>query len=120
MRALVRLVASVVVAVSVLVATAPHATGQFFFTGNTLMENCRAGVQDKVANLIDFGACTGYILAVTDVLAANKGVCLHAGVTMAQIRDFVVKWLEANPQKRHLAAHGLVAQAMSEAFPCKN
>ncbi len=34
--------------------------------------------------------------------------------------DIVVSWLEAHSRRRHLAANGLVAAALSEAFPCKN
>ncbi|MCZ6606103.1 MAG: Rap1a/Tai family immunity protein, partial [Alphaproteobacteria bacterium] len=40
-------------------------------------------------------------------------------VPIRQLTDVVKKWLEDHPAVRHYPARGLVAQALSEVFPCK-
>lgn len=88
-----------------------------FYSGNELLEMCR----DK--NIVDPVRCTGYISGVADALSspyvARYRVCRPKEVTVGQVRDIAVAWLEANPSKRHYAAITLVALALSEAFPCK-
>ena len=117
MRSLVHLVVSVAVVTSALVGATAHADS--FYSGNRLLEKCQADESD-----VAWGLCTGYIVGISDVLGADNAVngyraCQpHDGIT-SQFRDVVVKWLEANPQKRHFAATGLVAEALSKAFPCR-
>ena len=69
--------------------------------------------------------CSGYIAAITDAAAWGPpwGVygyilCPRDTVTLAQMTDVVVRFLAAHPERRELGAAGLVAQALSEAFPC--
>jgi hypothetical protein len=40
-------------------------------------------------------------------------------VTAGQAADVVKQWLERYPQHRDLPAMGLVASALSQAFPCR-
>ena len=39
-------------------------------------------------------------------------------ITYRQISDVVQKYLDANPQKRHEPANGLIRTALIESFPC--
>lgn len=61
---------------------------------------------------------------VWDAETRNKGdrrrACVpKKGVNIGQLADVVVQWLQTNPQARHYAAAGLVAEAVSKAFPCR-
>jgi len=83
--------------------------------GNQLLAKCQGDTTNR-------GFCFGYVEGVTDALddpVEGFRACTPAGVTAGQVQDVVIAWLKANPTQRHLAAHSLVALALSEAFPCK-
>ena len=87
------------------------------YSGNTLLDRCNDNEN------VSWGACLGYITAVSDVLnggdvIAGWKACNPKNVTPGQARDIVVRWLEENPKERHYSANSLVAIALSEAFPC--
>ena len=68
--------------------------------------------------------CAGFINGVVDVYGEKTTIygypaCLPLSVTVRQIRKIVVTWLEDHPEKRHLIAHGLVGEALSNAYPCE-
>jgi hypothetical protein len=69
--------------------------------------------------------CLGYILGIADIMVKSGalvdgfGACFPSDVTQGQVRDAVVTWLRANPDFRQYGATGLVAKALSEAFPCR-
>ena len=65
-----------------------------------------------------------YISGVADTTASGgviRGLknCRHTHVTVQQLGDVVVQFLQKHPELRHHAASYLVAQALSESFPCK-
>ena len=69
--------------------------------------------------------CAAYILGVTDTVSLNGGttagwrVCKPLeGVIIGQVRDIIIAFLKAHPEKRHGGAANLVVQALAEAFPC--
>ena len=113
------LIASVVVAASVL-AGADEAVG---YSGNELWADC----QNQKPVILEYATdawCASYIRAVADVMSwgdsvSSRRACFSSGIAVGQTRDVVVKWLKANPQERNLAAHSLVALALSKAFPCR-
>jgi hypothetical protein len=91
-----------------------------FKTGNQLYADCTSeeGASARVY-------CSGYIAAIADAAAWGPpwGVfgyiqCPRDTVTLGQMSDVVVRFLAAHPERRALGAAGLVAQALSEAFPC--
>jgi len=63
-----------------------------------------------------------YIVGIADALEGNVidgwRACIPQSVTQGQAKDVALKWLRAHPEKRHFAAAGLVAYALSDAFPC--
>lgn len=91
-----------------------------FDTGNRLYEDCRA------ANYFNRGYCGGYVTGIVDTLEAlqSRGVlpatalCVPEDATKGQLADVVLKYLEQNPERRHLEAGGLVPEALNRAFPC--
>ena len=98
-----------------LIAASPEA-GAGFESGTTLLEKCRGGQAEKAA-------CSGYILAVADVLAEGPHfgwrACMPDGVPAGRVEQAAVRWLGNNPQILHYAADGLIAKALSDAFPCR-
>ena len=62
------------------------------------------------------GVCFGYVAGIADILL---DVCVPAEATLVQAVDIVKQYLDRNPMKHHMAAAGLVAEALQLAFPCK-
>ena len=91
-----------------------------FENGESLFDTC-AGPGGPWRNAY----CLGYILGIADIMAKSGiqvegfGACFSSDVTQGQVRDAVVNWLRANPDSRRYGATGLVAKALSEAFPCR-
>ncbi len=68
--------------------------------------------------------CAGFLNGIVDVHGEKTTIyghraCLPLSVTVRRLREIVVTWLEDHPDKLHLVAHGLVGEALSEAFPCE-
>jgi hypothetical protein len=84
-------------------------------TGNELLVWC-----DDKTNFSHVGACLGYIEDVVDQLIEAHIVCVPSQVTVGQIPDMVVKYLEAKPELRHLPGPSLIYQAIQPIFPCPN
>ena len=88
-------------------------------TGNRLKELCN----DTDSSFYD-GACLGYIVAVGDILKDGEEdvmgfrACIPTSVEYQQSVDVVRKYLNQHPESLHYGVIGLVAHALSEAFPC--
>jgi len=73
--------------------------------------------------------CKGYAVGVTDALMAVNAMkanglaiaCIPVGEHIApeQVRDVVMQWLIAHPERRHQPAAGDALVALQAAFPCK-
>ena len=89
-----------------------------FQDGNKLYQNCAN--QDLYA---PYGACVGYVMAIVDILNYQPfnryRACTPPTVIANQAVDVAMQFLRRHPELRHYAASGLVAQALSEAFPCQ-
>lgn len=87
-----------------------------FINGNDLYRECSSDSAFKE------GICLGYIAAISDamedVYISGFRACYPTGVTTGQVTDIVRSFLKNNPAERHYRADGVVAQALSEAFPC--
>jgi hypothetical protein len=89
-----------------------------FYTGNDLLEFCAGN------NVFNQGVCVGFIIGVARAaepapLARPTLFCFPAGVSVRQLKDVAVAYLQKTPELRHLDAAGLVGTALFEAFPCK-
>lgn len=85
------------------------------FTVNDLREYCEGRVQTA-----KWGACLGYIGGTLDVYRAeHMKFCIPDGVDPQQFIAVWNKFLQKHPEKWHLTAAPLIAQAISEAFPCQ-
>lgn len=108
------------IAAVVLVITSMNAQGQEgFSSGNKLYD------QITSSNAALYAYAVGYVSAVADVGAgkgATKGgwcFTLPRDATQGQLTAIVRRFLDANPQIRHLSASDLVEAALHNAFPCQ-
>lgn len=89
-----------------------------FETGDSLVEDCLSNSPELQSH------CVGYIAAVADTLSASPIGDFHAcipggrGVSEEQLKAIVLNWLRSRAGERRFTAAGLVAEALSEAFPC--
>lgn len=93
--------------------------------GNHLYADCTAA-NSKVATdqWLMAGTCMGYLIAVMDALSLGNSIngfkaCIPSNADMNQIVDVVKNFIRDHPEKRHLMATALVAEAFSGAFPCR-
>ena len=100
-----------------------------FYNGNDLLSQCREHskfLSDREHNAYKAAACLAYMVSASDAHGAYVAwermppyFCKPDGVTQGQLTDIVIKYLEANPEKLHLSAGGLVANALYAVFPCE-
>ena len=94
----------------------PQPGSSQFYSGNDILRFCTA------SNAVDQAVCGGYIVGVSDgsvLLTGPTIICIPAGVTVKQLKDIVIAYLQRVPELRHLAAGGSVGTALFQAFPCK-
>jgi hypothetical protein len=117
-------VAALVILITIQPAFSQDRKGFGFETGNSLKTECDGGDVKTSDGPYLLGRCIGYVVGIADVMSADNDVngyraCIPTdGVTEAQLRDVVTRFLNAHPETRHLLAAGLVAQALHEAFAC--
>lgn len=63
--------------------------------------------------------CYGYILGIAAMLSDMGSVCFPAGTTHAQIRDAVVRGLQAHPEEQSQRPEILITSYLSAAYPCR-
>jgi hypothetical protein len=94
-----------------LISTSPQAA-TIFQTGNQLFARC-----GSPANAIEEMVFLGYVLGVAD--SYNEPMfCLPPTAIAKQVSDISCQYLRTHPEKRHLAGHSLVVDALRTAFPC--
>ncbi|MBC8267156.1 MAG: hypothetical protein H8E36_00210 [Rhodospirillaceae bacterium] len=84
-----------------------------YFKGNDLHKVCQSSSNEDV--------CSGYIMGIVDATAWTKAdiaFCVPKDSSLRQATDIVTKWLNENPEHRHLSAAGLVITALTLAWPC--
>lgn len=111
-------------------------------TGNELQQNCQ-GNSGELYDVRDvaFGICMGYIRGVLETqdawhneydyiqgkhpgdmwgaIAAMPIIyCIPGKVTLGQVQQIVIKYLDANPDKLHQSGQRLIGYALQSAFPC--
>ncbi|SEF15228.1 hypothetical protein SAMN05444161_9221 [Rhizobiales bacterium GAS191] len=68
--------------------------------------------------------CDGYVQGVVDTIrlggtTAFAKFCLPSGATPAEVTEIATDYLRTHPERQRLAGAQLVAEALSQAFPCK-
>ena len=104
---------------------ASPAMAEGFINGRELLGHC-VQAQDKVKTANhDAGRCFGFISGVTDlydILISEAIVkptyCPPHNVSLIQMINVVVEYLQKHPEDLHYSASSLVMGAYVEAFPC--
>ena len=95
-----------------------------FYTGDALYAQCAAKPADP-DYAVRHARCASYIIGVSDAQQAGQGagaapkVCLPETAGSPQLVTAVEAFLETHADKRPLAAHDLVVEALTAQFPCK-
>lgn len=86
----------------------------YFQTGNSVAGVCLPTSQSPS------GPCIAYVGGVVDGMLWGEPsyLCLPEGVTQGQLAAVVAKFLEDHPERMHLNAPVLIADALQGAFPC--
>ena len=112
-----RLVAmAVAIAMTCLPASAQELRA--FYTGNDLRSRC------SDTSPYQAGLCMGFVTGIADAMGiaailGGRRACIPLAATEGQALDVVKRFLEQHPAEPQEEAVSLVAQALSEAFPCK-
>jgi hypothetical protein len=94
-------------------------------SGNQLYNYCTAAyAKSPSEQWLASGTCFGYVTAVMDALSSGNPLngfkaCVPVNADMNQVVDVVKNFIHDHPEKRHLVAVGLVAEAFAAAFPCR-
>jgi len=103
-------------------ASGPAGAG--FVTGRDLLASCSPHPADPVYRL-KVAECRGYVIAVADSSECdrrNVEFKWNSAMNSSQrdLVETVVKWLHTHPAMLPFQADGLVAAALSEAYPCND
>lgn len=104
------------VVLGALLYAAPAKAQRVSYTGNDLLNECQ-----RDAKNFDTG-CFMYINGFVngfEANASNKYFSIPDNVTVGEMMDVVVKYLENHPEKRHLEAGAAIVWAFSDAYPIK-
>lgn len=89
-------------------------------TGNGLLGLCRSSDNSR-----EMLACYSYLKGTLDGWLTSENTfrnepsfCIPKGVTLIQLRDILVRWLDDNPERRHAEGSALIVNAIVRSFPC--
>lgn len=93
-----------------------------YLSGSDLLESCKPHLIDTVYRL-KVAECRGYVIGVADTFDCSRAVLgvrwnSRTRASQEELVTTVIIWLNAHPRELHHQADGLIAAALSEAFPC--
>lgn len=90
--------------------------GNAFFSGRELHNFCISPYAT------DYGLCAGYVTGVADLMMEHRiyhfSACNFQVVRAEQLTQIVREFLDNNKDRLDMNARLLVAEALSQAFPC--
>lgn len=111
------------IAASVALASlVPHAAVAGMVTGKELLGICHPVPVDPVFRL-KVAECRGYVVAIADSSSCNRKNLEFkwnsaSNPSQGELVNKVVDWLSTHPATLGYQADGLVAAALSDAYPC--
>jgi hypothetical protein len=125
--------AAIVGFIGALVAWTPAEAGSIgaWMDGNQLYSDCVAAEHGAT----EYTRCAGYVMGIVDAAGAGENPsdpsqpnssgqmagfrwCTPQEIRLGQMIDVVATFLHDHPERRHYAAAGLVAHALTNAWPC--
>lgn len=93
-----------------------------YLSGSDLLDSCKPQAGDAVYRL-KVAECRGYVIGVADTFDCSRAVVgvrwnSQTSVSQEDLVTTVIRWLNAHPRQLQNQADGLIAAALSEAFPC--
>lgn len=93
-------------------------------SGGELLALCLTPKSGDMLYFTNFSLCAGYINGASDASQCGNSVggfshANPAGVTVGEVFDVFVRWMQAHPEQSSVGASTLVAKAMQDAYPCK-
>lgn len=93
-----------------------------FYSGNELLNVCSTDRDDPTYFEKTY-ECVAYISGAVDAFNTTREAnglkkCIPAKVTINQLKDVTVRYLEANPVDRRNSASSLVFAGTRKAWPC--
>ena len=81
----------------------------------------------EVAHIFKPGVCSGYLMASIDLaeglhaqnILAAPLFCMPAEITMPQIEEMVMKYIEKHPARKEATGSILVLETLQEKYPCR-
>jgi hypothetical protein len=107
------------IAITLLTCTAARAEEVSVDSGVYLSRICKSG------SFFGDGYCEGYIRGVVDqYISVNAderfcGIDLHSGASIGEVRDAVVKSLNARTIDPHMRSAAIIIQVLHDSFPCE-
>jgi hypothetical protein len=122
-----RIARSCIFAIIVLASfSRPTAAETASVDGNLLVSWCDANInRERVGDwAMKGGSCLGYLTAIVNIqmsggAVSGKKACIPPNADMNQIVDVFRSYVRGRPEKRHLLAANLAAEAFAFAFPCR-
>lgn len=113
------IIAAVGLAVMLLLSTQSQASSGYY-NGGRLLKECKSD------SALAINVCLGYIVGMADYedqlqdwsILDEPIFCTPDGVTVGQLKKVVIKYLDERPERLHLTASSLTANALRTAFPC--
>ena len=94
--------------------------------GNQLLSWCDTNINhERVGDwAMKGGTCLGYLTSIVNIQMSGAAVggrrsCIPPNADMNQIVDVFRGYVRDHPEKRHLPAANLAAEAFALAFPCR-
>jgi hypothetical protein len=94
--------------------------------GNQLLSWCDTNINRERAGdwAMKGGTCLGYLTSIVNIQMSGAAVgrsrsCIPPNADMNQIVDVFRGYVHDHPEKRHLLAANLAAEAFALAFPCR-
>lgn len=94
--------------------------------GNMLLGWCNTNIHRERTGdwALKGGGCFGYLTSIANLQMSGAAVggrkaCIPPGIDMNQIVDVFRSYLRDHPERRHLLAANLAAEAFASGFPCR-
>jgi hypothetical protein len=102
---------------ALIVSASPDAMA--FYDGEKLYNYCHVSMGQP-----ELLYCQAYIAAIADAMGGGNAIygfkaCMGLDVSLGKTMDVAVQFLMTHAEIRHHEAAWLVAQALSQAFPCQ-
>lgn len=94
--------------------------------GNIVSTRCATNAnRERIGDFaMQAGSCLGYLSSVIDIQSSGNSVngkkaCIPRNADMNQMVDLFKNYVRDHPERRHLLAANLAAEAFALAFPCR-